>query len=87
MLLSYIWTKKMPVQYSYAGEFSEEERVLPIEVEIQFQFKNGDWTELKKVEGIIDTGATDTFISNSIVVPEILDEYNAFCWVWALGGT
>ena len=75
--ITYQYPKVMPIEYVHNGSFSEATRLLEIKVQMQFGFKDGRWTEFKNFDAFLDTGATKTFISNSIVPPEILDEYMA----------
>src|SRR5205085_2079473 len=71
--INYLYTELMPVHYEYTGDLIPN-TFLTFELQIQFQLRSGQWTDFSTLIAIIDTGATFTHISETVVPPEIVAE-------------
>ncbi|MEO8088127.1 MAG: hypothetical protein ABI763_14995 [Bacteroidota bacterium] len=70
----------MPVEYVHLGSFSASNRVLEIDVQIKFSLSatEDSWTEYFPMKAFLDTGASVTHISKSVVPEQILELYKNF---------
>ena len=63
----------MPVEYVYEGVYNPNDRVIEIDVQVQFALDEGKWTDLIMVKALLDTGATHSHISNNILPKEVVE--------------
>jgi hypothetical protein len=62
-----------PYFYEYKGDFHPTNRMLEIDISVQFLGTNQEWTKSLPLKGIVDTGASYSHISQSVVPSEILE--------------
>lgn len=59
--------------YKFNGEFNSNDQTLEMDMHIQFLKPDANWTEWSPVKVLLDTGATNTHISYS-VIPEAIHD-------------
>lgn len=89
-LVGHIWTikpeKKATMPYEYSGNINPINKFLELDVRINFVYEDNTLTEPILARAFIDTGATDSFISDMLVPQKIKDE-NLNNSYWAQGPT